>query len=35
MVDSEFHDMLTGVGFPAPDEADLSILELHATGLPL
>ena len=30
-----FKDLLTSVGFPSPDAADITILELHATEPPL
>lgn len=30
-----FIDLLTSVGFPRPDSADITILELHATEPPL
>ena len=32
---NEFKDMLTSVGFPSPDTATVTILELHATEPPL
>lgn len=32
---AEFIDVLTSVGFPHPDTADITILELHATEPPL
>ncbi len=32
---NEFKDMLTSVGFPSPDMATVTILELHATEPPL
>ena len=31
----EFRDTLTSVGFPAPEEAHMTILALHATEPPL
>ena len=31
----EFKDTLTSVGFPSPDEAEMTILHLHATEPPL
>ena len=31
----EFKDTLTSVGFPSPDEAETTILHLHATEPPL
>ena len=31
----EFEDVLTSVGFPSPNAAELTILELHATEPPL
>jgi hypothetical protein len=32
---SEFKDMLTSVGFPSPDTATVTILDLHATEPPV
>jgi len=32
---NEFKDLLTSVGFPSPDSAEVTILELHATEPPL
>jgi len=32
---NEFKDLLTSVGFPSPESADITILELHATEPPL
>lgn len=32
---SEFKTLLTSVGFPSPDTAALTVLELHATEPPL
>ena len=32
---NEFKDLLTSVGFPSPDSAAITILELHATEPPL
>ena len=32
---TELQDMLTSVGFPSPDTATVTILELHATEPPL
>jgi len=32
---AEFHDTLTSVGFPAPNTAEVVILQLHATEPPL
>jgi len=32
---NEFKDLLTSVGFPSPDSAEITILELHATEPPL
>ena len=32
---NEFKDLLTSVGFPSPDTATVTILELHATEPPL
>ena len=32
---AEFKDMLTSVGFPSPDDAEITILQLHATEPPL
>jgi len=32
---NEFKDLLTSVGFPSPDSAAMTILELHATEPPL
>ena len=34
-VSSEFKELLTSVGFPSPDDAVITILELHATEPPL
>ena len=31
----ELEDVLTSVGFPSPKTAEITILELHATELPL
>ena len=31
----EFKNILTSVGFPSPDDAELTILSLHAVGPPL
>jgi hypothetical protein len=31
----EFKDTLTSVGFPSPDDAEMTILRLHATEPPL
>jgi hypothetical protein len=31
----EFEDVLTSVGFPSPNTAELTILELHVTEPPL
>ena len=32
---AEFKNTLTSVGFPSPDEAEITILQLHATEPPL
>ena len=32
---NEFKDLLTSVGFPSPESAEITILELHATEPPL
>jgi len=32
---TEFKDMLASVGFPAPESAQITILQLHATEPPL